>query len=69
LFQLIVYEDAVKFCNLDGVCVTVPAGMISTIRNGHQSPDQPMQATPSKLTDAANATSVGLVATERPNIT
>ena len=62
LFQLIVFEGTVKFCNLDGVCVTVLAGQISTIRDGHQSPDQPTQATPSELTDAANATSVGVVA-------
>ena len=60
IFQIIVYEGHVKFCNLDGVCVDVLAGQIATIRNGHQAPDQPTQATPSELTDAANATSVGL---------
>ena len=60
LFQIIVYEGHVKFCNLDGLCVDVLAGQIATIRNGHQSPEQPAQATPSELTDAANATSVGL---------
>jgi hypothetical protein len=59
LFQLVVYEGTVKFCNLDGMCVSVLAGQASTIRNGHQSPDQPVQATPSELTEAANATSVG----------
>ena len=59
IFQIIVYEGHVKFCNLDGVCVDVLAGQIASIRNGHQPPDQPTQATPSELTDAANATSVG----------
>jgi hypothetical protein len=59
LFQIVVYEGHVKFCNLDGICVDVLAGQIATIRDGHQAPDQPTQATPSELTDAANATSVG----------
>jgi hypothetical protein len=59
LFQVIVFEGHVKFCNLDGVCVDVLAGQIATIRDGHQAPDQPGQATPSELTEAANATSVG----------
>src|SRR5713226_4500288 len=59
LFQIIVYEGHVKFCNLDGMCVDVLAGQIATIRDGHQSPDQPSQATPAELTDAAVATSVG----------
>ncbi|MBZ5645247.1 MAG: FecR family protein [Acidobacteriia bacterium] len=59
LFQILVYEGTVKFCNLDGVCVTVGAGQTATIRDGHQPPDQPSQATPSELTEAAVATSVG----------
>src|SRR5580692_9730737 len=59
LFQIIVYEGHVKFCNLDANCVDVLGGQIATIRDGHQAPDQPSQATPSELTDAANATSVG----------
>jgi hypothetical protein len=59
LFQIIVYEGHVKFCNLDGICVDVLAGQIATIRDGHQPADQPAQATPSELTDAAVATSVG----------
>jgi hypothetical protein len=59
LFQIIVYEGHVKFCNLDAVCVDVLGGQIATIRDGHQAPDQPAQATPSELTDAANATNVG----------
>jgi hypothetical protein len=59
LFQIIVFDGHVKFCNLDGLCVDVLAGQIATIRDGHQAPDQPGQATPSELTDATNATSVG----------
>jgi hypothetical protein len=59
LFQIIVFDGHVKFCNLDGICVDVLGGQIATIRNGHQAPDQPAQATPSELTEAANATSVG----------
>jgi hypothetical protein len=69
LFQLIVFDGHVKFCNLDGICVDVLAGQIATIRNGHQAPEQPTQATPSELTEAANATSVGstLVAGAAPH--
>lgn len=59
VFQVIVYEGHIKFCNLDGICVDVLAGQIAAIRDGHQPPDQPTSATPSELTDAANATSVG----------
>src|ERR1700674_4677203 len=59
LFQLVVFEGHVKFCNLDGVCVDVLAGQIATIRDGHQPPDQPSQATPAELTEAAVATSIG----------
>ena len=66
LFQIVVFDGHVKFCNLDGICVDVLSGMIATIRDGHQSPDQPSQATPSELTEAANATSVGIVAGENP---
>jgi len=58
LFQIVVYDGHVRFCNLDGMCVDVLAGQLATIRNGHQAPDPPTQATPSELTDAANATSV-----------
>lgn len=59
LFQIIVYEGHVKFCNLDGVCVDVLAGQTSTIRDGHQAPDAPVPATPALLTEATVATSVG----------
>src|ERR1700722_18129936 len=66
IFQIVVYEGHVKFCNLDGICVDVLAGQSATIRDGHQPPDQPTQATPSELTDAANATSVGLTLAQAP---
>ena len=66
LFQLIVFDGHVKFCNLDGVCVDVLAGQIATIRDGHQPPDQPSQATPAELTEAAVATSIGSGVGEPP---
>jgi hypothetical protein len=66
LFQIIVFEGHVKFCNLDGICVDVLAGQIATIRDGHQPPDQPDKATPSELTEAAVATNVGLSFTGNP---
>jgi hypothetical protein len=66
IFQLIVFEGHVKFCNLDGVCVDVLAGQIATIRDGHQPPDQPSTATPSELTEASVATSVGTTVVEPP---
>ena len=66
LFQVVVFEGHVRFCNLDGVCVDVVAGQIATIRDGHQPPDLPALATPSELTDAANATAVGLAITGNP---
>jgi hypothetical protein len=66
IFQLIVFDGHVKFCNLDGVCVDVLAGQIATIRDGHKSPDQPSQATATELTEAANATMMGTTAGEIP---
>jgi hypothetical protein len=66
MFQIVVFEGTVKFCNLDGVCVTLIAGQIATIRNGHQPPDQPSQATPSELTNAAVATTVGVTTISLP---
>jgi hypothetical protein len=66
LFQVIVYEGHIRFCNLDGVCVDVLAGQMATIRDGHQPPDAPSQATPVELTEAANATSVGVVSAQAP---
>lgn len=61
IFQVIVYDGHVRFCNLDGQCVDVFAGMAATIRNGHQPPDQPTPATSAELTEAANTTLVGVV--------
>jgi hypothetical protein len=66
VFQIIVYEGHVKFCNLDGICMDVLAGQVAAIRDGHQPPDQATSATPSELTDAANATSVGSMFAEPP---
>ena len=58
LFQIVVFDGHVRFCNLDGVCVDVLSGQTATIRDGHQSPDAPVQATPTILTEAVNATTV-----------
>jgi hypothetical protein len=70
LFQIVVFDGHVRFCNLDGQCVDVLAGMIATIRDGHQPPDQPRQSSPSELAEAVNATTVGLVAElEPPHVT
>src|SRR5580692_12080211 len=66
LFQIVVYEGHVKFCNLDGLCVDVLAGQMATIRDGHQAPEQPGQATPLELTDAAVATAVGVTSAGGP---
>jgi len=66
IFQLIVFDGHVKFCNLDGVCVDVLAGQMATIRDGHKSPDQPSQATAATLTEAANATMIGATVGEIP---
>jgi hypothetical protein len=68
IFNIVVFEGTVKFCNLDGVCVTVVAGQVSTIRDGHKAPDQPSQAPPSELTQAAVATSVGLTIISGPPV-
>jgi hypothetical protein len=51
---------------MDSVCVNVLAGQVASTRNSHQSPDQPSQATPSELTEAANATAIGLALGEPP---
>lgn len=62
LFQVVVYDGHVRFCNLDGQCVDVLAGMTATIRDGHQPPDKPTSATPAELTEATNTTYVGAMA-------
>jgi hypothetical protein len=66
IFQLIVFDGHVRFCNLDGVCVDVLAGQMATIRDGHKAPDQPSQATAATLTEAANATMIGATVGEIP---
>jgi hypothetical protein len=66
LFQIIVFDGHVRFCNLDGICVDVLAGMIATIRDGHQPPDEPRQSLASEVAEAGNATTVGLVAELEP---
>lgn len=58
LMLLIVLEGKVRFCNLAGQCLDVLAGMISTVRGHNQPPDQPTQATPSQLTEAALSTEI-----------
>jgi hypothetical protein len=66
MMSAVVYEGSVNLCNLSGQCVTVGAGFTSTIRGGNQSPDSPTQGTPSEVTDAVNATSVGTVTANVP---
>jgi len=66
IFSVTVYEGSVTFCNLMAGCVTVGAGFTSAIRGGNQPPDPPTQATPSEVTDAVNATSVGTIAGNIP---
>jgi len=58
LMLLVVLEGKVRFCSLAGQCVEVLAGMISTVRGNNQPPDQPTQATPSQLTEAALSTEI-----------
>jgi hypothetical protein len=57
MLRLIVFEGTVRFCNLAGVCITVSAGMMSTIR-ANQQPD-PATITPmALLTEAVQSTEV-----------
>jgi hypothetical protein len=62
MMQLIVFEGAVRFCNLAGVCVVVGGGMMSTIRGNNQPPDAPAPATPGMLADAGAGTETIAVA-------
>jgi hypothetical protein len=55
--ELIVYEGVVRFCNLAGVCVSVGAGQMSTVR-GNDSPSQPQNVSPSQSMRAARSTQV-----------
>jgi hypothetical protein len=58
MMTVIVFEGMVKVCNLAGVCVTVKAGQISTVRTGDDSAPTLAQATLSTLTDAIAATNL-----------
>ncbi len=59
IMTVIVFEGTVKTCNLAGVCVTVGAGLMSTVRNGDNSaPSDPTQTPPSTLTEAVTATNL-----------
>jgi ferric-dicitrate binding protein FerR (iron transport regulator) len=58
ILQLIVYEGAVRFCNLAAICVVVTGGLMSAIRGNNQPPDQPTQATPSQLMEGGETTEV-----------
>lgn len=55
---LSVTEGSVRFCNLQGQCVTVGAGFTSSIRDS-QAPSQPVPTPPSTATENVNSTSVG----------
>jgi len=52
-----VTEGSVNFCNLQGQCVTVPAGYTSTIRDS-QAPSQPTPTPPSTTSENLQSTSV-----------
>jgi hypothetical protein len=54
---LSVTEGSVNFCNLQGQCVTVPAGYTSTIRD-NQAPSQPTPTSPATATDNVQSTSI-----------
>jgi hypothetical protein len=59
IMTVIVFEGMVKTCNLAGVCVTVGAGLMSTVRTGDNSaPSNPTQTPPSTLTEAVTATNL-----------
>lgn len=59
IMTVIVFEGTVKTCNLAGACVTVGAGLMSTVRNGDNSaPSNPTQTPSSALTDAVTTTNL-----------
>jgi hypothetical protein len=59
IMTVIVFEGTVKTCNLAGVCVSVGAGLMSTVRSGDNSaPSNPTQTPPSTLTEAVTATNL-----------
>jgi len=53
---VLVFDGLVRVCNLAGVCVTVKAGQMTTVRNGDSSSPVITQATLATMTDAINAT-------------
>ena len=59
IMTVMVFEGVVKTCNLAGVCVSVTAGQMTTVRNGDNSgPAQPSQASSSMVTSAVTATNL-----------
>ena len=59
VMTVIVFEGVVKTCNLAGVCVSVGAGQMTTVRNGDNSgPSEPTQAPSSIVTEAVTATNL-----------
>jgi hypothetical protein len=61
--NVIVYEGSVRFCNLNGVCVLVKPGQMSSVRNGdNSSPMPPAQATLDVLVAAGKDTEVPVIA-------
>ena len=58
VMTVIVFDGVVKVCNLAGVCVTVKAGQMSTVRTGDNSAPTLTQAALSTLTDAIAATNL-----------
>ena len=58
VMSVIVFDGAVKVCNLAGACVTVKAGQMSTVRTGDNSAPTLTQASLSTLSDAIAATNL-----------
>ena len=54
---VIVFEGAVRVCDLAGNCVIVNAGEMTTVRQG-QKPDPPTKAPPSSVMEAGHETDV-----------
>jgi len=51
--NVIAYEGLVKVCNLQGVCVILKAGQMSSVRNGDNSPPTPPSQAPLDMLVAA----------------
>ncbi len=58
IMTVIVFEGFVRVCNLEGVCVVVKAGQMTTVRNGDTSPPVVTQAALSVLSDAVASTAL-----------